>query len=229
MRLPAPDAPADVLNKFALAFDGYKWGGGGPEQLAARIECVASERPDGCIILDHETDTELIRALMFWEQRGTRWAEEYGDWGALEQFLRTGVERLHTLQRRPRMKYLHKDAPGVYHLDHRLAPEVVGMLCAMSSRMPLGGIQARYMEIIEAVAEGLWEDAQAEALKGNGYENKKRLPSWEDAKAGPMWNTDSTLRQAEDRLCEYPIHPRIQKFFDQFVLRYGHSSILELC
>ena len=32
----------------------------------------------------------------------------------------------------------------------------------------------------------------------------------------------------EDVLTQYPLHPRVQRFFDEFVGKYGHSSILEL-
>jgi hypothetical protein len=126
------------------------------------------------------------------------------------------------------MKYLHADAQGIYHLDHRLTAEVRAMLCAMASRMPAGGIAARYSEIVEAVAESLWDTARVEAAAGDGYENKKRLPSWEDAKDLPMYSTDSTLSQAEERLTVYPLHPKVQVFFDKFVKMYGHSSIMEL-
>ena len=79
-----------------------------------------------------------------------------------------------------------------FYLDSRLVPEVRAMLAAMSSRMPLGGVQARYQQLIDAVEVG-------------GHQ---------------------TL--AEDRLCEYPLHPKVQKFFDDFVGSYGHSSIMEL-
>jgi len=32
----------------------------------------------------------------------------------------------------------------------------------------------------------------------------------------------------EDALTTYPLHPKVQGFFDQFVGKYGHSSVLEL-
>jgi hypothetical protein len=105
------------------------------------------------------------------------------------------------------MKYLHEDADGVYHLDHRLLPEVSAMFAAMSSRLPTGGIVGRYTQIVEAVHEGM----EAEARE-----------------AGIMTLNGIPLRAAEDRLCEHPIHPRVKEFFDKFVLRYGHSSIMEL-
>ncbi|MDB4278820.1 hypothetical protein N9917_04395 [Deltaproteobacteria bacterium] len=105
------------------------------------------------------------------------------------------------------MKYLHEDAEGVYHLDHRLLPEVSAMFAAMSSRLPTGGIVGRYKQIVQAVLEGGYE--QPERFKGDR--------DWVPTFAG-----------AEDVLCEYPIHPRVQEFFDKFVLNYGHSSIMEL-
>lgn len=109
-------------------------------------------------------------------------------------------------------KYLHEDAEGVFHLDHRLAPEVSAMFAAMSSRMPAGGIEARYKQIVEAVAE----DLIAQSMSYGGRE-------------GETFPVNGTARKrAEDLLCEYPIHPRVQEFFDKFVLKYGHSSIMEL-
>jgi hypothetical protein len=89
----------------------------------------------------------------------------------------------------PLFKYLHEVGPNIYHLDHRLTPEVRAMLAAMASRLPAGGIQARYAQLVAAVAE--------------------------------------TQPNPEDRLTEYPLHPKVQGFFDEFVGRYGHSSIQE--
>jgi hypothetical protein len=136
-------------------------------------------------------------------------------------------------------KYLTEDAPGVFHLSHLLTPEVRAMFCAMASRAPLGGIKARYGEIVEAVAESIW-DGPLDVVKV-GYGNKETLgESWKEAKANTAVHTDpvlQSLRQdrlndvlgiGEDLLCGYPLHPRVQKFFDQFVKLYGHSSILEL-
>jgi hypothetical protein len=118
------------------------------------------------------------------------------------------------------MTYLHEDAPGVFHLDHRLTPEVRAMLCAMASRMPLGGIRARYDEIVLAVAEGIWDEVTTDK-------------TWKEATSEE--NVDTFLpqirhmkRRAEDRLTTYPLHPKVQVFFDKFVKMYGHSSILEL-
>jgi len=114
------------------------------------------------------------------------------------------------------MRYLHEDAEGVYHLDHRLTPEVRAMFCAMSSRMPAGGIVARYQEVIEAVAEDLLETAgwpTLAAMRGDS------------TRGGDLRDF---FDQAEKRLTTYPLHPKVQVFFDQFVGMYGHSSIMEL-
>lgn len=91
------------------------------------------------------------------------------------------------------MKYLHKTSLHTWYLDHRLTPEVRAMLCAMASRNPLGGIEQRYKQVVQEVEKSLLEEL-IEALEG----------------------------VAEDRLTEYPLHPRVQKFFDQFVGAYGH-------
>lgn len=114
------------------------------------------------------------------------------------------------------MKYLHQDAEGVYHLDHRLTPEVSAMLCAMSSRMPAGGIAARYSEIVEAVAKGLREE-------DDGLAETMGLVVGDEETQQRQW-----MRAAENRICEYPIPKRAEGFFTQFVERYGHSSIMEL-
>ena len=50
------------------------------------------------------------------------------------------------------MKYLYKTGTSTWHLDHRLTPEVRAMLVSMTSRTPLGGMQQRYAELVEAVA-----------------------------------------------------------------------------
>lgn len=107
----------------------------------------------------------------------------------------------------PKFKYLHSPALGTYYLDNRLVPEVRAMFCAMASRMPAGGIKQRYAEVVETVRDGLDEEAR---------------------EAGIMKLVGTPLDVAEDRLCEYPLHPRVQEFFDKFVAAYGHSSILEL-
>lgn len=109
------------------------------------------------------------------------------------------------------MKYLHQRSPGIYHLDHRLLPEVRAMLAAMSSRMPKGGIRARYAEIVEVVAEDIVRNTM----------------EWAGRDPGSMVVNDVARSRAEDRLCEYPLHPKVQGFFDKFVGQYGHSSIQE--
>lgn len=121
-------------------------------------------------------------------------------------------------------KYLHAVGVSTFWLDHKLTPEVRAMLAAMASRAPLGGVQARYAQIVEAVAESLFE-------KWDGMLDT-HPHTWAAAKDAVL---DSTLpvlpgitvadyhrMVAEDRLCEYPLHPKVQKFFDDFVGKYGH-------
>lgn len=97
-------------------------------------------------------------------------------------------------------QFLHTTGPHTKYLDHKLTPEVSAMFAAMASRAPLGGIEARYTEVVEAIAKN-------QSFKDNASE----LFAW-----------------AEDQLTQYPLHSKIQEFFDQFVGKYGHSSILEL-
>jgi len=110
-------------------------------------------------------------------------------------------------------KYLHASrsasqhpmGEGFYWLDHRLTPEVRAMFAAMSSRMPVGGIRARYAEVVEAVQE---------TLRDNLEEIAPETVDWRGL--------------AEDALTQYPIHPKVGEFFAKFVQHYGHSSIMEL-
>lgn len=114
------------------------------------------------------------------------------------------------------MKYLHETSPGIFHLDHRLTPELRAMLAAMVSRAPVGGIRQRYAEIVDAVAATLWDDYHRHDYHRHGW---KGLPS----QVVDLWRG-----RAEDALTEYPLPAKVQGFFDEFVGRYGHASVLEL-
>lgn len=141
-------------------------------------------------------------------------------------------------------KYLHAAGinEGTYWVDHRVVPEIRGMLAAQVSRAPLGGVRARYKQVVEAVAQSLWEEAHNQPamdtmIQGWGVESL-RPETWEIAQTWFIpslpWNGDEGTAAdvarylAEGRLCTYPLHPKVQKFFDDFVGKYGHSSILEL-
>jgi len=102
-------------------------------------------------------------------------------------------------------KYLHEPTPSTLVLDHRLTPEVRAMLAAMVSRSPVGGMRQRYSEVVEAV-----------------------LKSGLNPPAGAGRDWFPTEAYAEDALTTYPLHPKVQGFFDQFVGQYGHSSVMEL-
>jgi hypothetical protein len=62
-------------------------------------------------------------------------------------------------------KYLHRvqgDSRAVIHyMDHRIRPETRAMFAAMVSRMPRGGIQQRYEEVLRAIVE----DGEASSLE----------------------------------------------------------------
>jgi hypothetical protein len=115
--------------------------------------------------------------------------------------------------------YLHELSPGIFHLDHRLTPEVRAMFASMASRLPDGGIQKRYMEVVKAVAEPLYNDAREVLVKKHSGDD---VLEWNDGKVYSGW-----YEIAEERLTTYPLHPVVQRFFDQFVGQYGHSSIQE--
>lgn len=112
-------------------------------------------------------------------------------------------------------KYLHPVGDGSYWLDHRLVPEVSAMFCAMASRAPVGGIQARYAQVVDAVAESIHDER---------FANLDKVP-WKSK--GDVQRA-TFFPEAEDRLTAYPLHPKVQRFFDDFVGKYGHSSIMEL-
>jgi hypothetical protein len=130
------------------------------------------------------------------------------------------------------LRFLHETAPGMFWLDHRLTPEVSAMLCAMASRAPAGGVKARYLQIVNAICADLWSERRDLAIRMEHREEFKDMykETWTEAHlylAGhPVIR--ETLGEAEKLLCEYPLHPKVQKFFDDFVGKYGHSSILEL-
>jgi len=124
----------------------------------------------------------------------------------------------------PKFKFLHESSPGIYFLDHRLTPEVRAMFASMASRLPSGGIRARYEQVVDEVAAELWPGS-------------KPLPYMRDYKWAEAKTEEDDLNivaqaqyirgKAETRLCEYPLHTRVQGFFDEFVGKYGHSSIQE--
>jgi len=137
--------------------------------------------------------------------------------------------------------FLKEVYPQIYVLDHRLTPEVRAMLCAMASRMPAGGIVARYEEVVGAVAEGIKEeglergwlyylDRNNEPTSEDGEGHRliiKSVGYHGDEVSGPL-KPEKLFEMAETRLTQYPIPDRVQGFFDQFVANYGHASIMEL-
>lgn len=133
-------------------------------------------------------------------------------------------------------KYLHEVEEGHLYLDHRLTPEVRGMFCAMASRAPLGGIKARYKEVVDAIAEANWDGPLADkvytGVAATGGSSWKEYLAQQYADPVVQEVHDDSVSQAraiaEDRLCEYPLHPKVQAFFDLFVGKYGHSSVMEL-
>ena len=106
-------------------------------------------------------------------------------------------------------QYLHQVSDRVSWLDHRLVPEVRAMVAAMMSRVPRGGIKARYMEVLTAIAAEQYTPDSVESAIAN-------------------LNEEIVYSDAEIELTSYPLHSRVQKFFDKFVGQYGHSSVKEL-
>lgn len=125
-------------------------------------------------------------------------------------------------------KYLHEPTPGTIVLDHRLTPEVRAMFAAMVSRSPIGGMKQRYMEVLRAVAEGLLEeDLQKLPPERMEFVTRFFIEDYGEANYREVM-VSGRLEEAEEALTTYPLHPKVQGFFDQFVGQYGHSSIMEL-
>ena len=103
----------------------------------------------------------------------------------------------------------------------------------MASRAPVGGIVARYTQVVEEVARSAYEEEQSRRPRVTLQHYLPQpaawvpqLPAWDSIKENPGYN--HWFMDAEDRLCGYPLHPKVQRFFDDFVGKYGHSSIMEL-
>ena len=111
------------------------------------------------------------------------------------------------------------------------------MFAAMSSRAPVGGVPAPYEQVITAGAKSRWEGPD-DGKVGSGHDT-----TWEEFRGQLVvtnGDEDHVLQEihllkvweclhiAEEALTQYPLHPRVQEFFDKFVGAYGHSSVLEL-
>jgi len=117
--------------------------------------------------------------------------------------------------------YLHRVGHHCSWLDHRVIPEAAAMFAAMMSRVPKGGILARYTEVVEKIADGLSTHA--------GYPPISVLRTEPEGREGQY---AEFMNSAEEHLCSYVVsgslHPVIQEFFNTFVGDYGHASIKEL-
>lgn len=109
-----------------------------------------------------------------------------------------------------RYLYLRKVNEICFLLDHRLTPELSACLCAMASRLPEGGIEARYLEILTSHILD---------------KTSMKKETWE----GLSWQEKQVLvTHHELDLTEYPLPAKVQRFIDTNIAKYGHSSPLEL-
>jgi hypothetical protein len=116
----------------------------------------------------------------------------------------------------------------------------------MSSRLPAGGIEARYREVVDKIAGNLYASdpyrQQQSAHRddvygqrpGGGPPYENLLADWKHKEDLDDPFDQATvlchLELAEERLCSYDngkLHPVIQEFFNKFVHQYGHASIQE--
>lgn len=147
-------------------------------------------------------------------------------------------------------RYLHQHSPHTFWLDHRIVPEARAMLAAMMSRAPSGGVRQRYRELLLAIAEDLYDNDH------DRHESDPPWGAVVKGEACPTGieyadvYVRSYLSDAEESLTTYPLPKRVQNpdfdkstydrktkcdangekpgFFDEFVLLYGHSSVMEL-
>ena len=142
-------------------------------------------------------------------------------------------------------KYLHVVGHHVSYLDHRIVPELGACFAAMMSRVPKGGIMARYKEVVTKTAREMYNDMNSKrprVVKVGGHMPK--LPEWDDA-AQYAW-----MGSAEERLTQYPLplcvhnpkfdtksynrETKVDKngekpgFINLNVALYGHGSIKEM-
>jgi hypothetical protein len=120
------------------------------------------------------------------------------------------------------------------------------MFSAMMSRVPMGGIEARYCEVVDKIARGTAPSSAG--LNGAHPLYHENRECWVSSKAengrvelvyvdgGKNQEVHSNALSihptiAEEHLCTYTarkLHPVIQEFFDLHVGKYGHSSPKEL-
>lgn len=122
-------------------------------------------------------------------------------------------------------KYLHKTSEGNTWLDHRLTPEVRAMLAAMASRAPLGGVEARYEQIVTDLMKdvSIPEVDESEIQRQAVQRRLDPAPMLDRARLEREERIKAAREAAEDSLCVYPVAPRVQRFFDDYVGQYGHS------
>ena len=100
---------------------------------------------------------------------------------------------------------LHVVSHHVSYLDHRIVPELGACFAAMMSRVPKGGIMARYKEVVEKTAKEIWANRVEDSQKASPPEDSRRLPSWDKAILSPTYDMSSVYRKAEERLTQYPL------------------------
>lgn len=109
------------------------------------------------------------------------------------------------------------------------------MFTAMVSRSPVGGLKQRYQEVVDAVASTLcsyWDQFHqfmAKPGKDTDLFHEDVDDPFLNVYRRDIPNAIQTWREkAENLLTQYPLHPKVQWFFDTFVGQYGHSSPMEL-
>ncbi len=117
---------------------------------------------------------------------------------------------------------------SVHSLSHRLRPETRAMLAAMASRMPQGGVRARFHEVRTAAAVEYHNTSMLE-VHPNARRREITVEEFHKIAEDPKnreWVLDSYFDADQHLIVEIP--KAVQAFMDKFVGNYGHSSIMEL-
>lgn len=119
-------------------------------------------------------------------------------------------------------KYLHRTGPHTLYLDHRVLPEVRAMFAAMISRVPKGGIEARYRQVVEKIVADLKNNSLFSGTDEEYWDiAEEKLCSYIEVRRNINGEIDG--RPVNDEIVGHKLHPVIQEFFDIHVGKYGHG------
>lgn len=149
-------------------------------------------------------------------------------------------------------KYLRSVVPScdVLYLTHNVLPTVRAMFASFMSRVPAGGIQAKYREVLEKIANNLTledalniakEDEHCVWYRGDVYhiaqlgghgKGYAYLHTGDVSNSGflraPLSELYISTELAEEKLTQHPLPAVVVDFIEKYIGEYGHSSPIEL-